>query len=89
MIKVILLKDAEANRGVVFAQAVVEQNGFMITMATGYLRKPKTLVAAKGSVAMELPDTYKVGTITESFATEATETAESEVRQVTYITIAN
>lgn len=58
MIKIILLKDAEANRGVVFAKACVESNGFMIELGVGYIKKTKETVLAKGSIAMELPDTY-------------------------------
>lgn len=90
MIKVILLKDAELNRGVVFCKAVVQsEQGFEMQIATGYIRKPKTLVAPKGTVAFELENVLADRLVqhTESFTVEATATEPAEIKQVTYLTI--
>lgn len=86
MIKVILLKDAEQGRGVCFAKAVVENNGFELPIATGYVRKTKETVAPKGTVVYDLPDTFlgKLQAITENFTVEET----GEVKQVTYLVVA-
>lgn len=85
MIKVILLKDAEANRGVVFAKAVVENNGFSIDIVVGYIKKDKACVSPKGTIAFELPDIYidKLGAKQQDFV--VVETGES--RTVTYISV--
>jgi len=84
MIKVILLKDAEAGRSVVFAKAVVENNGFSIDMIVGYIKKTKDNVSKAGTIAMELPDVYldKLKARQETFTTE-----EGEERTVTYIAV--
>ena len=71
-----------------FAQACVEQNGFTIQLAVGYIRKPKDLVAPVGTTAMEVDENiFKVTTRDESFTIDATETTEAEVRTVTYISL--
>lgn len=86
MIKVILLKDAVASRGIAFAKAVVEQNGFNIELGVGHIKKSKDTVAAAGTVVMELPDTYveRIKVVTESF----TPSDSDEVKQMTYLKIA-
>lgn len=85
MIKVILLKDAEAGRSVVFAKAIVDNGDFSIDVAVGYINKNKTSVAKAGTVAFELPDIYvgKLQATTTSFTDPTTE----EVREITRITV--
>lgn len=55
MIKIILLNDAVVDRTTVFAKAVVENNGFMIEIGVGLLKKEKAHTANKGDIAMQLP----------------------------------
>ena len=58
MIKVIVLKDAEASKGTCFAKAIVENNGFEIEIGVGFIKKAKGVAVAKDTVAFELPDVY-------------------------------
>lgn len=81
MIQIILLKDAVADKGVVFAKAVVTQNGFEIDLAVGHIKKPKALVMPAGTIAMELPDTMVISENTVSF-----DTAEG-IKQITMIKV--
>lgn len=83
MIQIILLKDAVANKGVVFAKAVVIQNGFQIDLAVGHIKKPKDLVSPAGTVAMELPMSMSVTEQVVSFTNEGT----GEIKQITMIKV--
>lgn len=82
MIKITLLKDAVADKGVVFAKATVEGAlGFAIEVAVGHITKPKELVCGAGTVVMELPDSFldKLTVYDRTFEVEAT----GEVKQIT------
>lgn len=86
MIKVILLKDAVADRGIAYVKAVVESNGFQIELGVGHIKKDKATVAPAGTTVMELPDLYaeRIKVVTESF----TPSDSDEVKQMTYLKIA-
>lgn len=84
MIKIILLKDAVADKSFVFCKAVVlSEQGFELPIATGMLRKPKALVAKAETVAMELPKEFlgRLTAVTKDFQVD------DEVKQYTTLEV--
>lgn len=57
MIKVIVLKDTEATKGIVFVKCITGNDVVNFEVAIGFINKTKGTALKKGDVVAELPDT--------------------------------